>query len=82
VADSLLFSIPDGLDLGSPQICSLCRLKPAWLEYEINSDEPNFHQLSGSCCLVCGNNLLAGFEKMTQARNEESNPEMANSSAN
>lgn len=82
MADNLLFSIADGLAAGSPQTCSLCRLNPAWLEYEINSDEPNFHQLSGSCCLVCGNNLLAGFEKMTQARDGKSQPELLNSSAN
>jgi len=82
VPDTLVFTIPDKPNVQLPLHCSLCAIKPAWLEYEIDSDEPSFHQLSGSCCLGCAGNLLAGLEKLCRARHEKSPQEGSNFSAN
>jgi hypothetical protein len=78
----LAFSILDALDSQASQPCSLCSVKPASFEYEINTDEISFQQLSGSCCLSCADNLLAGFEEVRRARYEKNTPELAISTAN
>jgi hypothetical protein len=82
VADTLAFSIPDVPESQIPQPCSLCKLKLASLNYQIDSNEPSFQQLSGSCCLGCGSNLVAGFDKVSRARRQGDPPEAPDSSAN
>jgi len=68
--------VPDGLSFStlpvtsSTEICSLCKATPACFRYEMHSDDPSFHQLSGICCLACGTNLSAGLEEVWQARTQ------------
>jgi hypothetical protein len=81
VADTLVFSILDALDGQAFQPCSLCGVKPASFEYEIDTDEISFQRLSGSCCLGCAGNLLDGFEEVRRARTKNT-PEYANCAAN
>jgi len=82
MADILAFSISDAPESQMFQPCSLCKLKPASLQYQIDSEEPTFHQLSGCCCLGCGSNLLAGFDKVSRARNEKKSSDCPNCSVN
>jgi hypothetical protein len=71
MADTLAFSILDAADGQAPELCSLCGARSASFEYQINSDEPSFEQLSGSCCLGCAGNLLDGFEEVRRARKKD-----------
>jgi len=82
VADTLAFSVVDLADSRPPYPCSLCSVKPASFQYHIDSDEPTFQQLSGSCCLGCANNLLSSFEELRRARSGESTSHDADAVAN
>lgn len=75
MADTLAFVTFNPPNMGPSKECSLCRIKSASFEYEINSDEPSFRELSGSCCLTCGYNLLSGLEEVRRARHEKNNSE-------
>ena len=69
--DSVTFTTLAPLEHKAAEVCSLCRQREAILEYDLQSDDPDFQSARGFCCVNCATSLLAAMENVQRARNEK-----------